>query len=75
MLGWHQRLNDMSLSNLWEMVKDREVWHAAVHQSELDTTKQLSNNGPKERGQVGMLGRRCLSFVRNSDPDVIGHSN
>ena len=22
---------DMSLSNLWEMVKDRETWRAAVH--------------------------------------------
>ena len=22
---------DMSLSKLWDMVKDREVWHAAVH--------------------------------------------
>jgi len=22
---------DMSLSNLWDMVKDREAWRAAVH--------------------------------------------
>ena len=22
---------DMSLSKLWDMVKDREVWHAVVH--------------------------------------------
>ena len=32
---------DMSLSKLWEMVKDREAWHAAVHEV-AKNQKQLS---------------------------------
>ena len=29
---------DMSWSKLWEMVKDREVWRAAVHEVEKNET-------------------------------------
>ena len=31
MVGWHHRLTDMSLNKLWEIVKNREAWHAGVH--------------------------------------------
>ena len=36
---------DVSLSKLWETVKDREAWHAAIHWvTGSDTTDQLNNN-------------------------------
>ena len=39
MVGWHHQLNGHELSKLWEILKDREVWQAAVNGvTKLDTT-------------------------------------
>ena len=31
MVGWHHGLNGHEFEEVWEMVKDKKVWRAAVH--------------------------------------------
>ena len=42
MAGWHHYSMDMNLSELWELVMDREAWHAVIYGVTKSRT-QLSN--------------------------------
>ena len=60
---------DMNLGKPWEMVRDREAWHAAVHGvAESDMTWQLNNNKelyifPKSMIKISfLLGHRETDY-------------
>ena len=65
MVGWHHWLNGHELSKLWEIVKDREAWCAAVYRVAKSQTR-LSNwttNGKQnwlEKKKIEMPHKICL---------------
>ena len=58
---------DVNLSTLWEIVKDRGTWHAAVHGvTEWDMTEQLNNKG---RGKEHLY-QFCIFFQEQSHINI-----
>ena len=53
---------DMCLSKLWEIVKDQEAWHAAVHEVAKSRTRQRLNSNNR---LLGMDDKRIESEQEN----------
>ena len=66
---------DMSLSKLWKMVKDREDWHAAVHEaakSQTQLSDQTTTNCTNDNFLLLILHYCYLLLCKTSLPGKLG---
>ena len=72
-MGWLDSITDsmdMTLSKLQEMLKDMEVWCAAVHRvTESDTTERLNNSDFKAHVRYITLGRHSDLLLRGTEEE------
>ena len=63
MAEWHHRLKEVSLSELWKLVMDREAWHAAIHGFANSQTRWVTELNWTELKDIEILAGRRLETV------------
>ena len=65
---------DVSLSEIWELVMDREAWRAAIHGGAKSRTRLSAGSWKPQAGLIRMLVHRRFSGPASHEPASRGPS-